>query len=219
MGAHRLDRTGWRRASLAALPLLAVACSVACSGGGAADPTAAPPTTPATSAPAGRQEVGRVDASVEFMPEGVRLTGKPPQCVLYEVADGKRGTRYRVDVVLSFEGKPVFLGPSGTKVFYRVKVEAGGQAFDGYAGFAKPRAVEGLWVVDADPLTSYGTVPLQPENNPGIQEVPSGLSACAVSVRRPDQEASYVPGTRMVLQGDEPVIQDVDGNTHPLDES
>ncbi|HEX8002092.1 MAG TPA: hypothetical protein VF519_05305 [Mycobacteriales bacterium] len=221
MGAHRLDRTGRRAASLAALALLPAALA-ACSGGDDPAPTAPPSGSasgsgPSAQAGAGRREVARVDATVEQVPEGVTAAA-PTRCVQYEVTGGERGTRYQVDVVLGDGGRPSFTGPAGTKVFYRIKVEAGGQAFDGYATFGTPRQEQGHWLYDPDDLSRQGTAAFQPESFPGIQEVPAGLTGCHVSVRRPDQEPGFVPGTRMLRDG-EPVVVDVAGETHPIDEA
>ncbi|HEV2890397.1 MAG TPA: hypothetical protein VGX28_08465 [Frankiaceae bacterium] len=72
----------------------------------------------------------------------MKVAGGGPSCVQYEVTGGSRGPRYQVDVVL----------------------EAGGRAFDGYAGFGTPREASGFWVYDADDLSRHGTAMFQPES-------------------------------------------------------
>ena len=166
-----------------------------------------------------RREVARVNAQVDAVPEGVKVSSVPPQCIQYEVTGGSYGkTRYQVEVMLQNRGGAVFTGPEGTKVFYRVVVDASGQRYDGWAGFQDPREVNGLAVLHADDIAKYGTTSLQPDGFAGLQEVPAGMTGCTITVRRADQERSTVPDARPLRQL-APVVQDVDATTRPIDEA
>jgi hypothetical protein len=180
-----------------------------------AAPRTAPTTPAAPSGPAtpAERETKRLPATLDAAPPGVRVTAAGPTCVLVERTGGTYGRpRYHVEVAL--RGLTV---PSGTpQVYYDVTLDAGGRSYTGYLPVTRPhpRTGGGLWVLDPAPA-STATLPVAPERNIGIQEIPATLTTCHLSLNR-QLEQEILSGGRIL--GDatgSPVAVDPDGVPRP----
>jgi len=219
MGAHRTDRTRWGAAGLVAVTALA-----GCGGDEPPARESAGPIvgTPAPSASAdGRvkvREVARVKAQITRVPEGVTVAGGGPTCIQLERTGGEYGKpRYQVAVDFTTPSGAAFRGPKDLLVFFDVSVEAGGVRIDGRATFREPTDDDGLLVTEADYLTTTGRTTLQPELMSGIQEVPSGMTACQIDVQTREQEV-FGPYDGRPLR-DTAVVLDPELNQRDIDEA
>jgi hypothetical protein len=169
------------------------------------------------------REFRRMPAALVSAPKGVKAVNGGPVCVEYERTGGTYGKpRYVVWLSLVGDHKTLLAVPRNDtrRVFYDVQVEAGGRVYDlafplGNFDFVGKAY---LPVLKPAPLTSSGSLYLQPANRIGDQEIPRDMKACRLTIAEPTK-AEVAAGGRVMDPGNgETVVLDPDGNERSMND-